>query len=228
MSAVAAIVVGHRRSAQGAVSVDGTSEWIWNGAHALRLRAALLALGVESVIVQRPDTSDGYGKLPGIVNHIDPACAVSLHFNGATSSATGSEVLFWQWSQASRSLAQALANSDDVLGLRDRGLGGIRGRGYCVTKRRIDARGRTRWDLVLGGPIARKTAADKAREFGDGYRFQPERGTPLLRDVSCPAVIVEPFFGSNATDWRVVNERADELAVAQAQAIAGWLESRAS
>jgi hypothetical protein len=35
-----ALVVGHSRDSQGAVAIDGTTEWIWNREHAARIASA--------------------------------------------------------------------------------------------------------------------------------------------------------------------------------------------
>lgn len=215
-----ALVIGHRRSRQGAVSVDGTSEWDWNSRHSLRLQDALLALGVSSVIVEREDRSDGYSRLPARVNATHARCCVALHWNSSASAkATGSEVLYYVGSKRGQGLAQALDLADDVLGLRDRGLGGVLARGWEVVKD-DDAR---HGALVLPGPMSRGTALDKAANLGAGYRAQRQRGAYLLQETAMPCVIVEPAFGSNVLDWAALNGGAAELARAQADALAGWL-----
>jgi N-acetylmuramoyl-L-alanine amidase len=46
-----------------------------------------------------------------------------------------------------------------------------------------------------------------------------DRGAEFVRGTHCPAVIVEPFFGSSKEDWQAVAERPDELAKAIAEGI---------
>jgi N-acetylmuramoyl-L-alanine amidase len=52
-----------------------------------------------------------------------------------------------------------------------------------------------------------------------------DRGGNLLRNTSMPCVIVEPFFGSNAKDWRLAVDRKSKLAEGIAQALEEYGES---
>lgn len=45
------------------------------------------------------------------------------------------------------------------------------------------------------------------------------RGAPFLRGTNCPAVIAEPFFGSNTADMRNAMDKIDDLAAAYADGI---------
>lgn len=47
-----------------------------------------------------------------------------------------------------------------------------------------------------------------------------ERGAGFLRQTHCPAVIAEPFFGSNAADWAIAQAKQGEIAKAIAAGIA--------
>lgn len=49
-----------------------------------------------------------------------------------------------------------------------------------------------------------------------------DRGGLFLAKTHCPAVICEPFFGSNKTEWRHWDSRVEELAEIYANAIADW------
>jgi N-acetylmuramoyl-L-alanine amidase len=49
-----------------------------------------------------------------------------------------------------------------------------------------------------------------------------ERGAEFLRLTPCPAVICEPFFGSNDRDWKFATTEKDEIALAIATGIAAW------
>jgi N-acetylmuramoyl-L-alanine amidase len=48
------------------------------------------------------------------------------------------------------------------------------------------------------------------------------RGDAFLKLTHCPAVIAEPFFGSNPHDWATVSARADSLVNALADGIAAY------
>lgn len=50
-----------------------------------------------------------------------------------------------------------------------------------------------------------------------------DRGSEFLRGTHCPAVICEPFFGDNATDWKIFSNRRNDLANTIAQGIAAYL-----
>lgn len=50
-----------------------------------------------------------------------------------------------------------------------------------------------------------------------------ERGGQFLKKTHCPAVIAEPFFGSNKAEWLHATSHVHEYADTLAQAIADWL-----
>lgn len=49
------------------------------------------------------------------------------------------------------------------------------------------------------------------------------RGSEFLRRSHCPALIAEPFFGSNEEDWKIATSNQDKIAIAIANGIAEWL-----
>ena len=51
-----------------------------------------------------------------------------------------------------------------------------------------------------------------------------DRGSDFLRLTHCPALIAEPFFGSNADDWKIATERKDKIALAIACGVDEWLD----
>ena len=51
-----------------------------------------------------------------------------------------------------------------------------------------------------------------------------ERGAGFLRQTHCPAVIAEPFFGSNAADWAIAEAKKPEIAKAIAAGIARFFK----
>tara|TARA_R110002020_G_scaffold60496_18_gene163869 strand:+ start:1278 stop:1835 length:558 start_codon:yes stop_codon:yes gene_type:complete len=55
-------------------------------------------------------------------------------------------------------------------------------------------------------------------------RVAKQRGSYFLRKVSPPAVIAEPFFGSNADEWRMINNNRGKLAGVYARAIKKYAE----
>jgi N-acetylmuramoyl-L-alanine amidase len=54
------------------------------------------------------------------------------------------------------------------------------------------------------------------RRAGGGSRF--------LQSTHCPAIIAEPFFGSNLSDWREFDGRQQELGQCYARAISRWMQ----
>jgi N-acetylmuramoyl-L-alanine amidase len=48
------------------------------------------------------------------------------------------------------------------------------------------------------------------------------RGEGFLRCTPCPAVIAEPYFGSNPQEWAWVKANQHELAQAMADGVAAW------
>ncbi len=57
---------------------------------------------------------------------------------------------------------------------------------------------------------------------GAKLRTGGDRGAEFLRLTHCPAVIAEPFFGSNASDWGIATERKGDIAFAMARAISAY------
>lgn len=51
-----------------------------------------------------------------------------------------------------------------------------------------------------------------------------DRGAEFLRGTHCPAVIAEPFFGSNPADWQTATIRKHSIACAIATGILGYLD----
>lgn len=54
------------------------------------------------------------------------------------------------------------------------------------------------------------------------------RGAEFLRCTPCPAVIAEPFFGTNAQEWAWVVNHQHELAQVLADGIAAWNAGRST
>jgi len=52
-----------------------------------------------------------------------------------------------------------------------------------------------------------------------------DRGCAFVHLTPCPALIIEPFFGSSQEDWNAMAANPDQLAGAIADAIAAWYSS---
>ena len=115
-----ALIVGHRESAQGAKSVDGTTEWDFNRELAEDIKAQVEE--AEVVIVYRGDYEGAYADLPAKVNELEPKAAVAMHFNAFNGRATGTEVLHYPGSTGGIQLAEVLlAEFLEALNLFNRG-----------------------------------------------------------------------------------------------------------
>jgi hypothetical protein len=60
------------------------------------------------------------------------------------------------------------------------------------------------------------------KDRGIKLRFPADRGAEFLRLTHCPAVIAEPFFGSNYSDFAFAHENRERIAVAMAAGIRAW------
>ncbi|MFZ9938216.1 MAG: N-acetylmuramoyl-L-alanine amidase [Luteolibacter sp.] len=59
---------------------------------------------------------------------------------------------------------------------------------------------------------------------GPKPRTPSDRGAEFLRLTHCPAVIAEPFFGSNVEDWKIATRHQSKIALAIANGIDAWIE----
>lgn len=112
-----AIVVGHKKSSQGAVSSTGVTEWIFN----MEL-AVMIGRIIDVDIIERPDRRRGYNDLPGIVNDFDPTIVLSLHCNAFDTTVNGSEALYWHRSRKGQEFARQISSgASEVLSNVNRG-----------------------------------------------------------------------------------------------------------
>jgi N-acetylmuramoyl-L-alanine amidase len=89
----------------------------------------------------------------------------------------------------------------------------------------------------FSSPKGLKLADELTRSFAKAFPQQKNRGLKqinaedrggvFLRKTHCPAVICEPFFGSNAKENAFFFSRREELARAYADGILNWLTSNA-
>ena len=184
------IFVGHsRRGDQGAVSIGGVSEFVFNLPVAENLRAELTARGIASEVVHWYG-GNSYGAAMSWVGkkcrEAGFTAAIELHFNAASAQANGHEFLFFHTSAKAHRLAAAFAES--------------------FQHRFPFSRPRAQSGLL------RRSAAD--------------RGTLFLRRTPCPAVILEPFFGSNPEEWDYFSANKKLLAISYADALAAWCRAQ--
>jgi len=119
--AIVAISIGHTRTAQGAVSISGVTEFAYNTKVAQILKRRLLAAGVEVVVVLERDRLG----IHDVVRRAAQAKAdvgIELHFNSAADpAANGTETLYA--TTFSIDLAHDVQRRMvEALRLRDRGL----------------------------------------------------------------------------------------------------------
>lgn len=91
------------------------------------------------------------------------------------------------------------------------------------------------WSNSSGGKALAKRFAQsyqetfpksRPRQVGGtlGIRSASARGAQFLRKTHCPAMIAEPFFGSNQEEWDIASHNIDRIALAYAKAIAAWVK----
>lgn len=99
-----ALVVGHRKSAQGAGSKDQTvTEFKFNSALARAIKEKVRNARVK--IVNRDNTPNGLKKLPAKINAARPNFILSLHCNAFNGTASGTETLYFHTSNSGKALA---------------------------------------------------------------------------------------------------------------------------
>lgn len=175
-----AIVVGHNARRQGAVSVDGISEYTFNSelAHQIKehdpdavgLFFRRLGGGYSAEIDRVYREADAWGA----------DCTIELHFNGSSSPSANGVLTLSSGTRGSLALAQEVQ-------LR------------CVR--------------VM-----------ETRDRGVEVRTRHQRGGRSLWQGKAPAILTEPFFGSNPEDWRRANARMEYLAEAIFRGACAYLQ----
>ncbi len=119
---ICALVVGHRQSAKGARSADGSVvEFEFNTELAREVKKRVTKARVQ--IVFRNNTTDGLRKLPAKVNALGPHFILSLHCNAFDNKANGTETLYFHTSENGKKLARIVQKRLlNALELKNRGI----------------------------------------------------------------------------------------------------------
>jgi len=109
---VCAVVVGHRKSARGAEGkFEGkrVTEYDFHAelAEMIEEKCEL----AEVLIVFRENSKNGYSRLPGKINALNPDFVVSLHANAHNTRASGTETLYYKGSKNGSKLARAVQDA---------------------------------------------------------------------------------------------------------------------
>ena len=177
------ICVGHSRPEDsGALSVSGMNEWLYNVRVASLLKKYLNDFGIPSKIYDEYDGASYSSAMRWVAHQMDEdgvTAAIELHFNSASPSAHGCEMLYYHKSASGERLAANLQIE-------------------VITEYNTKNRG-----------------TKPMQKFS--------RGGGFLVKTKCPAVICEPFFGSNEREWSMFSSSRNLLAKAYARGIKNFL-----
>lgn len=127
--------IGHTPAKPGAVAKDGVTEYEQNILLANLIAQELHAIELIPVVIYR----DTYSNLPNLINATHADICISVHANAAsTPAATGTETLYYEHSERSKSLAAIVQQEMNAcLGLKDRGVKSLSldDRGYSLVKK---------------------------------------------------------------------------------------------
>jgi len=175
--------VGHSRPRDmGASSVSGVPEWTYNVRVAALVKKYLHGHGIDSIIYDEYHGNAYTSAMKWLAHTLKVdgvTVAVEFHFNAATASAEGCEMLYYHRSAPGKRLAGLLQR--EVL---------------------------TEYDTTDRGIKPLKKFA---------------RGGAFLVKTKCPAVICEPFFGTNEREWEIFRSSRTQLARAYASGIKTFL-----
>lgn len=118
MTALCALVIGHKKTSPGAANTStNVTEFAFNEALSRHIEDK-----VDGVVVQRVFRRT-YKQLPDDINELKPDFIVSLHCNAFNRTASGTEVLYYHKSKRGKALAGVLQEKLlAALGLKDRGI----------------------------------------------------------------------------------------------------------
>lgn len=127
-----ALCVGHSRKINGsrdggAVSVGGVQEWHYNLELAEIIKDDLALSGIKAVIISEYQGTGYTSAMRNVavqVKNVQASLAIELHFNAASTTATGHEWLYWHSSSNGKKLAEetAAAMIDLVPEIKPRGI----------------------------------------------------------------------------------------------------------
>jgi N-acetylmuramoyl-L-alanine amidase len=195
--AIIALIAGHNQGT-GAVALNGQGEWMFNTEVIRELSPMVGNLG-HKVLVFHRDPSLGYtaamSKLAAQIKKRGCDLALELHFNHSSNAkANGFEFLHWFGSKKSTLLAQCL------------------GVAFQLDFPKMKQRGRNR-----GARSAWFHRWNEAKAYTG-------RGAEFLFKTHCPAVICEPFFGSNADDCKAVQREVKKYALSLSNGLELYLQ----
>lgn len=115
------LVVGHRKSSQGASNkITKDTEFTFGNELAMEIASICKH---DCFIIHREDTKNGYSKLPEKINKFDCDLVISLHCNAFNGVASGHEVLYWNTSSESKEWATRINKAIGLaLNNNDRGI----------------------------------------------------------------------------------------------------------
>ncbi len=177
------ICVGHSRpNDSGALSITGVNEWLFNVRVAALLKKHLYDEGISSIVYDEYEGSGYSNAMSWVGRKMEEdkvTAAIELHFNSASPTASGCEMLYYHNSESGRRLASSLQIE-------------------VITEYNTKNRGIK--------PLKRFS-----------------RGGGFLVKTKCPAVICEPFFGSNEREWNMFSSSRNLLARTYARGIKNFL-----
>lgn len=196
------IVVGHARGT-GAVSHDGVNEWWWNNALAKILKRRLEDFGVSAKIYYRKSSLGYTSAMKDLAKRIkadDMQLCLELHFNSFSEKSHGYEFLYWWGSSKSKRFAKCMAEEfgDHVKGISPRKAWITGAKGYKALWLKS-------WN---------KKKADS------------RRGAEFCYYTHCPAIICEPGFASNPSEWSIMNRDIDDIIDAYVGGIVTYLSTQ--
>jgi N-acetylmuramoyl-L-alanine amidase len=200
------ILVGHSAASQGAVGVDGVSEYEYHRKLAPEVVHSLYGRGHDAESRWRPEGlkgNKGLNVMLDSINLIGPKCLIELHFNAGAPNRCGVEVLHWPGSGGGASLAAHLLREVAPA-----------------------------WSALDG---AAHRVVPQSRSW-NGPAMTDSSGRPVpggpeldvLRRSRMPAVILETHYGSHERSVQLAHElsRSGKLADAIAAGVSSWLQTQ--
>ena len=174
-----AIQAGHTKGT-GAVGFGGYKEHYFNTRVVEQMVLLAPKMGINLLVTHR-DPSLGYGagvrKTAKAIKKFQADLCLELHFNAASPSARGCEILYFWGSRRSKHAARCMAGSLD----------------FMMQDLDVPMRGKS------GARSLWYRSANKEKAYSG-------RGGYYVYKTPCPALILEPFFGSNKHEMTVFSD----------------------